>query len=63
MIDDRRVRSAVAQYLAGTLSEREAARRADLSRAQLRHYARTPGAVIPAPSPEPTDSEPPAEVD
>lgn len=52
-MNDRRVRSVVAQYLTGTLTESEAARRADLSRAELRHYARTPGTVIPAPALEP----------
>lgn len=55
---NREIRVAVAQYLDGTLSEEEAARRADISRARLRHYARTCGAVVPAPTPEGDEQKP-----
>lgn len=55
MYDDR-VRTAVALYLTGALTEEEAVRRADISRAELRHYARTSGAVMPAP--DGSNSEP-----
>ncbi|WP_254840455.1 hypothetical protein [Natronomonas marina] len=44
------VRTAVALYLNGDLSEAEAARCSGLSRAQLRQYVRTCGSVVPAPS-------------
>ncbi len=43
------IRAAVAAYVTGRLSEAEAARCADLPRAQLRAYARTCGSVAPAP--------------
>jgi hypothetical protein len=45
-----KVRTAVALYLNGDLSEAEAARCSGLSRAQLRQYVRTCGTVVPAPS-------------
>lgn len=48
MYDDQ-VRTAVALYLTGALTEEEAVRRADISRSELRHYARTSGTVVPAP--------------
>ncbi|PSQ33931.1 hypothetical protein BRD05_07710 [Halobacteriales archaeon QS_9_70_65] len=44
------VRTAVALYFDGDLDEAEAARRAGLSRAQLRRYVRTCGSVAPAPA-------------
>jgi hypothetical protein len=56
MCNDR-VRSAVALHLTGTLTEGEAARHAGISRAQLRHYSRTCGAIVPAPSPASIESE------
>lgn len=56
---DNRVRTAVRQYLNGSLTEAEAARRAGLSRAQLREYARTSGVLFPAVDPlEPVDETP-----
>lgn len=51
-IDDQRVRKAVLLYLDGEVTEAEAARMADLSRAQLRQYARTCGIAA---GPRPTD--------
>lgn len=45
-MDDDRTRTAVALYLTGSLTEEEATRRADISRAELRHYARTSGTVV-----------------
>lgn len=57
MYDDR-VRTAVALYLTGSLTEEEAVRRADVSRAELRHYARTCGAVVPAPDDDDAGTEP-----
>ncbi|WP_411715178.1 hypothetical protein [Natronomonas sp.] len=56
-----RVRTAVALHVTGTLSEAEAARRAGISRARLRHYARTCGTVVAAPSAD-APEEPPSEV-
>ncbi len=47
---DAEVRTAVAQYLSGELTEEEAARRADLPRAQLRQYARTCGSPVLVPA-------------
>lgn len=47
---DARVRSTVALYLTGAITEEEAVQRADIPRSELRHYARTSGTVIPAPS-------------
>lgn len=49
MYDDQ-VRTAVALYLTGGLTEEEAVQRADIPRSELRHYARTCGAVVPAPT-------------
>lgn len=49
MYDDRS-RTAVALYLTGALTEEEALQRADLSRSELRHYARTSGTVVTAPA-------------
>lgn len=43
-----KVRDAVAMYLNESLTEAEAARRAGLSRAQLRQYARTCGLALQA---------------
>jgi hypothetical protein len=43
-----RVRDAVAMYLNESLTEAEAARRAGLSRAQFRQYARTCGLALQA---------------
>jgi AraC-like DNA-binding protein len=43
-----RVRDAVAMYLNESLTEAEAARRAGLSRAQFRQYARTCGLAVQA---------------
>lgn len=57
MYDDR-ARTAVALYLTGSLTEEEAVRSADVSRAELRHYARTCGAVVPAPDAEDAGTEP-----
>lgn len=58
-MDDVQVRTAVALYLTGALSEEEAVQRADISRSELRHYARTCGAVVPVPSSgEDSNSEP-----
>jgi len=54
MYDDQ-VRSAVALYLTGALSEEEAVQRADISRSELRQYARTCGAMVPAPAPSSAD--------
>lgn len=42
------VRDAVAMYMNESLTEAEAARRAGLSRAQLRQYARTCGLALQA---------------
>lgn len=53
MYDDQ-VRTAVALYLTGSLTEEEALQRADISRSELRHYARTSGTVVTAPA---TDAE------
>lgn len=59
-MDDDRVRSTVALYLTGDLTEAEAVRRADISRSELRHYARTSGAALAAPAHEPEDDSEPA---
>jgi hypothetical protein len=48
-MDDRDVREAVALYVHGVMTEAEAARRAGISRAQLRYYARTSGVVASPP--------------
>ncbi|CAI50503.1 uncharacterized protein NP_4824A [Natronomonas pharaonis DSM 2160] len=44
---DARTRAAVARYVRGLSTAREAAREADISTAELRHYARTCG-IAPA---------------
>lgn len=54
-MEDDRVRSTVALYLTGALTEEEAVRRADISRSELRHYARTSGTVVAAPTPDAED--------
>ena len=54
---NNQVRTAVALHLTGTLTEGEAARHAGLSRAQLRRYTRTCGAIVPAPSTDDLDAE------
>lgn len=54
-MEDDRVRSTVALYLTGALTEEEAVQRADISRSELRHYARTSGTVVAAPSPDTED--------
>lgn len=53
-MSDTQVRQAVALYLNGEMTEAEAARCCDLSRAELRQYVRTCGSVVPAPA-SPTD--------
>lgn len=54
-----KVRDAVAMYLNESLTEAEAARRAGLSRAQFRQYARTCGLALQASEgdPEATDAD------
>jgi hypothetical protein len=54
---DDRTRSAVALYLTGALTAEEATRRADISRAELRHYARTAGTVVVSSEVAPTGSD------
>jgi hypothetical protein len=49
-MDDRDVREAVALYVHGAVTEAEAARRAGISRARLRYYARTCGVVASPPT-------------
>ena len=56
------VRTAVALYLNGDLDEAEAARRAGLSRAQLRQYVRTCGSIALAPATT-DDADPEVDVD
>ncbi|MFO7927234.1 MAG: hypothetical protein ACQET5_01330 [Halobacteriota archaeon] len=53
-MNNKRVRRAVLLYLTGQLTEAEAAKRAEIPRSRLRHYARTSGAIAPSPI-EPTD--------
>lgn len=48
-MNDPKVRASVRLYLAGELTEPEAARRAGLSRSMLRYYTRTSGLVAPSP--------------
>lgn len=49
-MSDAQVRTAVALYLNGEMTEAEAARYADISRAELRQFVRTSGSVVPAPA-------------
>jgi hypothetical protein len=57
-MDDDRVRSTVALYLTGALTEEEAVQRADISRSELRHYARTSGTVVAGPAADAEDDSP-----
>lgn len=50
MTDDRDVRKAISLYAHGAVSEAEAARIAEIPRAQFRHYARTCGVVASPPT-------------
>lgn len=49
-MSDAQVRTAVALYLNGEMTEVEAARCSGLSRAELRRFVRTCGSVVPAPA-------------